>query len=60
MSGGFAGIPAFMLYLHKKTDTRFDNLEARMDHRFEVVSADLKDIDRRLCRLEGAFASKDC
>ncbi len=78
ISGGLAGIFAFMLYLYKKTDahihnleakmgarfaivkTCFANLETKMDHRFDVMSDDIKDIDRRLCRLEGAFTSKDC
>jgi hypothetical protein len=35
-------------------------MSEKMDHRFDKVEANIMDIDRRLCRLEGAFASKDC
>lgn len=32
----------------------------RMDHKIDKLDEKLTDVDRRLCRLEGAFASKDC
>ena len=37
-------------------DSKFKSLEEKIDKMQETVT----DIDRRLCRLEGAFASKDC
>lgn len=37
-------------------DKRFD----RMDHRIDKMQETITDIDRRLCRLEGAFQSKEC
>ncbi len=40
----------------EKIDQRFD----KMDLRFDKLEEKVTDIDRRLCRLEGAFASKDC
>jgi hypothetical protein len=39
-----------------RLDQKISTLEIRMD-RFEEK---LTDIDRRLCRMEGAFSSKDC
>jgi hypothetical protein len=38
-----------------KVDQRFD----KVDQRFDKVEEKITDIDRRLCRLEGAFSSKD-
>lgn len=37
-------------------DQRFDRMDQRMDKMQETIT----DIDRRICRLEGAFQSKDC
>lgn len=31
-----------------------------MNKKIEKLDEKLTDVDRRLCRLEGAFASKDC
>jgi len=42
--------------LSAKTETVSSTLSAKIDKLDEKVT----DIDRRLCRLEGAFASKDC
>lgn len=39
-----------------KVDQRFDKVDLRFDKLEEKVT----DIDRILCRLEGAFSSKDC
>lgn len=35
---------------------RFDQIA----HRIDKLDEKLTDVDRRLCRMEGAFASKDC
>jgi hypothetical protein len=45
LGGGFA----LMLVMWHSLTSRFDKLEEKVT-----------DIDRRLCRLEGAFTSKDC
>lgn len=42
--------------LDKKIDLRLD----KVDQRFDKLDEKVTDMDRRLCRLEGAFASKDC
>lgn len=42
--------------LDQKVDQRFD----KVDQRFDKLEEKVTDIDRRICRLEGAFASKDC
>lgn len=44
-------------------DKKFDKIDKRfdkVDERFDKLEEKVTDIDRRLCRLEGAFASKDC
>jgi septal ring factor EnvC (AmiA/AmiB activator) len=46
----------------EKIDQRFDKVDQRfekIDQRFDKLDEQVKDIDRRLCRLEGAFSSKD-
>jgi len=37
-------------------NSRFDRIDTRIDK----LDEKLTDVDRRLCRLEGAFVSKDC
>lgn len=34
--------------------------KAEMNSKLDKMQETITDIDRRLCRLEGAFASKDC
>lgn len=44
-------------------DKRFEQVDKRfeqVDRRFDKIEEKITDIDRRLCRLEGAFSSKDC
>lgn len=56
IGGGFAGTWAILFYSLKqigKLDERLTGQIAKLDEK-------LTDVDRRLCRLEGAFASKDC
>jgi len=56
ISGGFAITFGLMLVMWNGLNNRIDKLDLRMDKFDEKLT----DIDRRLCRLEGAFASKDC
>jgi len=61
---------AFSRNIKKQMEKQFDYMEKRfdkiderfekIDQRFEKIDDKLNDIDRRLCRLEGAFSSKDC
>ncbi len=32
----------------------------KLDKKISKIAEEIKDIDRRLCRLEGAFSSKEC
>ena len=44
-------------------DKKFDAMDKRfdkIDERFDKLEEKVTDIDRRLCRMEGAFSSKDC
>lgn len=54
---------AMMLFLYNRIGARFQLIDARldkMDSRLDKMQETITDIDRRLCRLEGAFHSKDC
>ena len=43
-------------FVWKSLSNRIDNTDKKIDKLDEKIT----DIDRRICRLEGAFASKDC
>ena len=60
---------AFYVYdsrMQKKfeaVDKKFEAIDRKfegIDHKLDKIREDIQDVDRRLCRLEGAFASKDC
>ncbi len=67
-------IAAILWWFNSRVDRKLDKFENNMDQRFEKIDQrfekvdqrfdkleeKITDIDRRLCRLEGAFASKDC
>lgn len=46
--------------LDEKLSDRIDKLDEKLSNRIDKLDEKVTDIDRRLCRLEGAFASKDC
>lgn len=62
--GTIAGpILVAIFWFHARLDQRFDKIDQRfdkIDQRFDKLEEKVTDIDRRLCRLEGAFSSKDC
>ncbi len=71
MMGGFTIMFAIQLvswtFLNKKIDNvevrltnRTDSVETNLSNRIDKLTEVVTDIDRRLCRLEGAFTSKDC
>jgi hypothetical protein len=49
MGGGFAGTWMMMFYMLRRFDQKFDRMQ-------ETIT----DMDRRLCRLEGAFYRQEC
>lgn len=52
-----------MVKRFEKIEDKFDKIDQRfdkVDQRFDKIEETIKDIDRRLCRLEGAFSQKDC
>ena len=53
---GFAVQFALMRMVWVAINHRFDKTDDRLDKIDEKIT----DIDRRLCRLEGAFSSKEC
>lgn len=54
------GLATLMLFIWSKMDKRFELMEQKFDTKFTLLQETVTDIDRRLCRLEGTFASKDC
>ena len=42
------------------SNRKIDTLEGKMEQRFDRLDEKVTDIDRRLCRLEGAFSQKAC
>lgn len=53
----------FIFFLIMYMNTQFNRLDARFEKihkRFDRIEEKITDIDRRLCRLEGAFSTKDC
>lgn len=53
---GFSFILGLLVVIWAYVGGRFD----RVDNRIDKLDEKVTDIDRRLCRLEGAFSSKDC
>ncbi len=39
---------------------RIESVNTNLSNRIEKVDEKVTDVDRRLCRLEGAFSAKDC
>jgi len=47
----------------EKIDARFDKIEARfekVDARFDKMFELLMDMDKRICRIEGALSAQEC
>jgi hypothetical protein len=53
MGIGFASLGTLMLYLHT-------SLSYGVYSRIDKLDEKLTDVDRRLCRMEGAFSRQDC
>lgn len=54
---------AMLWQMYSRLDKKFDSVDRKFDamgHRLDKMQETITDIDRRLCRLEGAFQSKEC
>ncbi len=67
MSGGFSLMLLMWHSLNTKIEkvesdlgAKIDKVESILDSKIDKLDEKLTDVDRRLCRLEGAFSSKDC
>lgn len=61
--GNLIVMGAMMWFMYSRLDRKFDAVDKKFDaigHRLDKMQETITDIDRRLCRLEGAFQSKDC
>jgi hypothetical protein len=61
--GGYALLNlSLMIVMWNNLNSRMDKLDSRMDKlegQIGKLNDTVNDIDRRLCRIEGAFASRD-
>lgn len=53
-------ITVIIVYFYNRLDNRMDKRFEHVDKRFDKIESKIEDMDRRLCRLEGAFSNKDC
>lgn len=60
VTAGFGLILSLMLIVWNSLNTKIDNLDKNLGNRIDKLDEKVTDIDRRLCRLEGAFSSKEC
>ena len=67
LSAGFGILFGLMAIMWNSINSRFDrmnvkinSLDHRLSNKIDKLDKKLTDVDRRLWRLEGAFASKDC
>lgn len=69
MSGGFTVFFSLMIIMWSHFNSRFDKIDQRfekvdqrfekVDQRFDKLIDEVKDIDRRLCRMEGSLSNKE-
>ena len=63
LTGGFGLMLVMWNNLNKRidgTDDKIDKTNLILCVKIDKLDEKLTDVDRRICRLEGAFASKDC
>ena len=60
IGGGFTINFALLLIICNSLNHHIDSINTSLSSRIEKLDEKITDIDRRLCRLEGAFSSKDC
>ncbi len=57
---GFSGLGSLILYLNHSLGTRIDVVNTSLSARIDRLDEKLTDVDRRLCRIEGAMMNKEC
>lgn len=60
VGSGFGLTFGLLLVIWNSINQRIDNTERSLSNRIDKLDEKVTDVDRRLCRLEGAFSSKDC
>lgn len=58
--GNLIATGAMFWFGYNRLCTKIDKAETGLGARMDKMQETLTDVDRRLCRLEGAFQSKDC
>ena len=53
-------VAIFIWFFNSRMESRIDKKLDELANRIEKLDEKITDIDRRLCRLEGAFTSKEC
>ena len=57
---GFTFNFGLMLVIWQSLNKRMDKLDEKLSNRIDKLDEKVTDIDRRLCRMEGAFSMKEC
>jgi hypothetical protein len=60
IAGGFAGTWMMMFYVASTLNKKIDKLDERLSVKIDKLDEKLTDVDRRLCRIEGAMSNKEC
>lgn len=60
VGGGFTIYFGILISMWGSINSKIDGLDQRLSNKIDKLDEKVTDIDRRICRLEGAFASKDC
>lgn len=55
-----AVIIAVLSGFFSRTNKKIEDLDQKLSGKIEKLDEKLTDMDRRLCRLEGAFSQKEC
>lgn len=51
---------ALLWMFYNRLNAKIDKVDLRLTTKIDRLSDKVEDIDRRLCRIEGALSAKDC
>jgi hypothetical protein len=60
VAGGLGAQFSLLIFMWGSLNRQIEFVNSSLSLRIEKLDEKMTDIDRRLCRLEGAFSAKDC